>query len=137
MDRTRIAPYLGALGSLVLAVVLSAPYALINTQTQLLGDYYGAGPLGITGGIFLATLSVVIFLSSVRGRADADLVAGIMLVVGAAIFGLTALWAVSIDPVVLFSFPSNAAWIEYHRWVSLAVSAVVAAAAVAYAAAVY
>ena len=137
MDRTRIAPYLGALGSLVLAVVLSAPYALINTQTQLLGDYYGAGPLGITGGIFLATLSVVIFLSSVRGRADADLVAGIMLVVGAAIFGLTALWAVSIDQVVLFSFPSNAAWIEYHRWVSLAVSAVVAAAAVAYAAAVY
>jgi len=137
MDRTRIAPYLGALGSLVLAVVLSAPYALINTQPQLLGDYYGAGPLGITGGIFLATLGVVIFLSSVRGRADAELVAGIMLVVGTAIFGLTALWAVSIDPVVLFSFPSNAAWIEYHRWVSLAVSAVVAAAAAAYAAAVY
>mgnify|MGYP006275276319 FL=1 len=137
MDWTRIAPSLGALGSLVLAVVLSAPYALITTQTSLLADYYGAGPLGITGGIFLATLGVVIFLSSVRGRADAELVAGIMLVVGTAIFGLTALWAVSIDPVVLFSFPSNAAWIEYHRWLSLGVSAVVAAAAAAYAAAVY
>ena len=137
MDRTRIAPYLGALASLVLAAVLSAPYALITTQTQLLADYYGAGPLGIAGAIFLSALSVVIFLSSVRGRADADLVAGIMLVVGAAVFGLTALWAVSIDPVVLFSFPSDAAWVEYHRWLSLGVSAVLAAAAAAYAAAVY
>ncbi|WP_253738430.1 DUF7548 family protein [Halohasta salina] len=137
MDRTRIAPYLGALGSLVLAVVLSAPYVLINTQPQLLADYYGAGPLGVTGAIFLATLGVVIFLSSVRGRADPELVAGIMLVVGVAIFGLTVLWAVSIDSTLLFSFPSDAAWIESHRWLSLAASAVVAAAAAAYAAAVY
>ena len=137
MERERIAPYIGAVGSLVLAVVLSAPYFAITTQSQLLADYYSAGPLGVVGAIFLATLGVVIFLSSVRGRADPELVAGIMLVVGVAIFGLTALWAVSIDTTLLFSFPSNAAWIETHRWVSLAVSAVVAAAAAAYAAAVY
>jgi|AntRauTorcE11898_2_1112593.scaffolds.fasta_scaffold00579_10 hypothetical protein len=137
MERERIAPYIGAVGCLVLAVVLSAPYFAITTQSQLLGDYYGAGPLGVIGAIFLATLGVVIFLSSVRGRADPELVAGIMLVVGVAIFGITALWAVSIDSVVLFSFPSNASWIEYHRWVSLALSGVVAAAAGIYAAAVY
>ena len=137
MERERIAPYIGAVGSLVLAVVLSAPYFAITTQSQLLADYYSAGPLGVVGAIFLATLGAVIFLSSVRGRADPELVAGIMLVVGVAIFGLTALWAVSIDTTLLFSFPSNAAWIETHRWVSLAVSAVVAAAAAAYAAAVY
>ena len=137
MERERIAPYIGAVGCLLVAVVLSAPYFVITTQSQLLGDYYGAGPLGVVGAIFLATLGTVIFLSSVRGRADPELVAGIMLVVGVAIFGLTALWAVSIDPTLLFSFPSNAAWIEYHRWASLAVSGVVAAAAGLYAAAVY
>jgi hypothetical protein len=137
MERERIAPYIGAVGSLVLAVVLSAPYFAITTQSQLLADYYNAGPLGVVGAIFLATLGAVIFLSSVRGRADPELIAGIMLVVGVAIFGLTALWAVSIDTTLLFSFPSNASWIENHRWVSLAVSAVVAAAAAAYAAAVY
>src|SRR6056297_316210 len=137
MERERLAPSLGAIGCLVLAVVLSAPYFAITTQSRLLGDYYGAGPLGVVGAIFLATLGVVIFLSSVRGRADPELVAGIMLVVGVAIFGLTALWAASIDATLLFSFPSNVSWIEYHRWVSLGVSAVVAAAAAAYAAAVY
>lgn len=137
MERERIAPYIGAVGCLVLAVVLSAPYFAITTQSQLLANYYGAGPVGVVGAIFLATLGAVIFLSGVRGRADPELVAGIMLVVGVVIFGMTALWAVSVDTTLLFSFPSNAAWIENHRWVSLAVSAVVAAAAGAYAAAVY
>ena len=137
MERDRLAPYLGAVASLTLAVVLSIPYLVVETQSPLLGDYYTAGPLGVVGAVFLATLGIVIFLSSVRGRADPELVAGIMLAVGLTIFVLTALWAVSIDETLLFSFPADVSWIEYHRWVSLAISGVVAAAAAAYGAAVY
>ncbi|ATW89839.1 hypothetical protein halTADL_3137 [Halohasta litchfieldiae] len=137
MERERLAPYLGAVACLILVALLSAPYFVIESQPPLLGDYYSAGPLGIVGALFLATLGVVIFLSSVRGRADPELVAGIMLVVGVTIFGLTALWAVAIDSTLLFSFPADYSWIEYHPWASLAVSGVVAGAAAIYAAAVY
>lgn len=136
MERDRFAPYVGALGCLVLAVLLSVPYVVIEGQLQLLEAYYNSGPLGIVGVIFLATLGVVVFLSSVRGRADAELVAGIMLVVGVVIFALTALWAATVDSAVLYSFPATYSWLEYHPWASLAVSAVIAAAAGVYAAAV-
>jgi len=136
MERDRLAPYIGALGCLVLAVLLSVPYFLIESQPQLLAAYYNSGPFGIVGVIFLATLGVVIFLSSVRGRADAELIAGIMLVVGVVMFALTALWAASVDSAVLFSFPATYSWLEYHPWASLAVSAIVTASAGVYANAV-
>jgi len=136
MDRDRLAPYIGALASLLLVAVVSTPYLVIDDQLQLLGEYYTAGPLGIVGVIFLATLGTVIFLSSVRGRADAELVAGIMLVVGVTIFALTSLWTFSIDSTVLFSFPAEVSWMEYHRWASLALSGIVATAAGVYATAV-
>jgi len=136
MDRDRLAPYIGALASLLLVAVVSTPYLVIDDQSQLLGEYYTAGPLGIVGVIFLATLGTVIFLSSVRGRADAELVAGIMLVVGVTIFALTSLWTFSIDSTVLFSFPAEVSWMEYHRWASLALSGIVATAAGVYATAV-
>jgi len=136
MDRDRLAPYIGALASLLLVAVVSTPYLMIDDQSQLLGEYYTAGPLGIVGVIFLATLGTVIFLSSVRGRADAELVAGIMLVVGVTIFALTSLWTFSIDSTVLFSFPAEVSWMEYHRWASLALSGIVATAAGVYATAV-
>lgn len=137
MELDRIAPYIGALACLILVVVVSAPYLLVEGQPQLLADYYSSGPLGIIGVIFLSTLGTVIFLSSVRGRADAELVAGIMLVVGVTIFLLTGLWAVSIESTVLFNFPPTYSWLEYHPWASLGVSGVVAGASAAYATAVY
>ena len=136
MDRDQLVPYIGALASLLLVAVVSAPYLVIKSQSQLVGEYYTAGPLGIVGVIFLATLGTVIFLSSVRGRADAELVAGIMLVVGVVMFILTALWVFSIDSAVLFSFPSTYSWLEYHPWASLALSGIVATAAGVYATAV-
>ncbi|MFW6320413.1 MAG: DUF7548 family protein [Halohasta sp.] len=139
MERDRVAPYVGAVGCLVLASLLSIPYAVIDTQPGVLGAYYNAGPIGIVGVIFLSILGIVIFLSSVRGRADAELIAGIMLVVGVVIFGMTALWAgwlLAVDPASLYSFPAEYAWIEYHPWAALAVSGVVAAAGGLYATAV-
>jgi len=137
MDYDRLAPYLGAVGCLLLAGVASAPFAIIDGQDQLLASYYASGPLGLTGVIFLAVLGIVIFLSSVRGRADASLVAGIMLVVGPSMFGLTLLWAVFIESTVLFSFPPEYAWLEYHPWATVGLAGIVAAASGLYAASVY
>ena len=137
MDLDRLAPYLGAVGCLLLAIVAVAPFAIIDEQSQLVASYYAAGPLGLTGVIFLAILGVVIFLSSVRGRADAALVAGIMLVVGTTMFLLTALWAFSLDPELTEQFVVAYPWMEYHSWSTLGFSGVVAAASGLYAAAVY
>ena len=117
-------------------MLLSVPYFVIDSQPQLLDAYYNSGPFGIVGVIFLATLGVVIFLSSVRGRADAELIAGIMLVVSVVMFALTMLWAVEVDSAVLYSFPATYSWLEYHPWASLAISAIIAAAAGVYADAV-
>jgi len=137
MDSDQLVPYLGAVGCVLLVIVAAAPFAVIDGQSELLSSYYASGPLGLTGVIFLGVLGAVIFLSSVRGRADAALVAGIMLVVGLTTFLLTALWAVSIESTVLFSFPPEYSLLEYHPWVTLGVSGLVAAASGAYAAAVY
>ena len=136
MELDRAVPYAGALLAVLLAAVLAGPYFAIEGQSQLLGAYYGSGPLGVVGAIFLAILGSVIFLSGVRGRADPALVAGIMLAVGVTILALTALWAFTIDPTVLFGFPATYSWLELHRWVSLVIGVSLAAAAAAYAAVV-
>ncbi len=137
MDYDRLAPYLGAVGCLLLAGVASAPFAIIDEQSQFVASYYAAGPLGLTGVVFLAILGVVIFLSSVRGRADASLVAGIMLVVGPTIFVLSGLWALSLDPSLTERFVVAHPWIAYHSWTTVGLSGLVAAASGLYAAAVY
>jgi hypothetical protein len=51
-----------------------------------------------------------------------------MVAVGVTIFGVTALWTFFVEPIV-FSFPSQYAWLDTHRWLSLAVSLVLAALA--------
>lgn len=133
MKPDRTLPYLGAGVSLVFAVLAAAPYLLVSGQGQLLAGYYGAGPLGVAGAIFLAVLGVVIFLSGVRGQADPTLVAGIMLAVGLAIFGLTAVWALAIPSTVIYSFPAEYGWLEYHPWASLLASGLIAGSAAGYA----
>lgn len=133
MELDRVVPYAGAVACLLLAVVLSTPFLLIEGQADLVNAYYASGPLGVFGALFLSALGVVIFLSGVRGRADPQLVAGLMLAIGLAAFLITALWAATMDATVLFSFPSAYDWLEYHPTVSAAVAALVAAASAAYA----
>ncbi|NUE02479.1 hypothetical protein HUB97_08245 [Halorubraceae archaeon YAN] len=133
MELDRVAPYFGAVACFVFAAVLSAPYLIVDSLVAPIGEYYAAGPLGIAGGVFLSVLGVVIFLSGERGRADSDLVAGIMVVVGVALFAMTTLWAVWIPDSVLFSFPQEYSWIEYHPWVSVALSFIIATIGAVYA----
>lgn len=133
MEPERALPYLGAVASLVFTVVAAAPYVRITEQSELVGAYYAAGPFGLTGAIFLAILGVVIFLSGVRGQADPTLVAGIMLAVGLAIFGLTAAWTLLMPSEVIYSFPPQYDWLEYHPWATLVASGLIAGGAAGYA----
>ena len=137
MDSDELVPYLGAVGCLLVVIVAAAPFAIIDEQSQLVASYYAVGPLGLTGVIFLGVLGVVIFLSSVRGRADALLVAGIMLVVGVTMFLLAALWAFSLDAELTEQFLVAHPWMAYHAWSTVGLSGLVAAASGIYAAAVY
>lgn len=137
MDSDEVVAYLGAVGCLLVAIVASAPFAIIDEQSQLVASYYAAGPLGVAGVVFLGVLGTVIFLSSVRGRADAPLVAGIMLVVGLTMFLLAALWAISLDPELTERFVVAYPWMKYHSWSTVGLAGIVAAASGLYAAAVY
>ena len=133
MQLDRLLPYLGAAACLVFVAIAAGPFLLIEGHDQLVADYYAAGPLGITGAVFLAGLGAVIFLSGVRGQADPLLVSGIMLAVGVTVFVVAVLWMVSIESTVLFSFPEQYAWLEHHPWTTVAVSGVVASIAGGYA----
>jgi hypothetical protein len=134
MDLARTAPAAGIVACLLLLVVAFAPAVVVEATG--VGAYYAAGPIGLPAVGFLTALGVVAFLSGRQGRTDAATVAGFTVVLGVAVLGLSVLWAVSIDPTVLFSFPAEYAWLEWHRWAVLAASIGVPASAGLYARAV-
>ena len=133
MDLKAVAPTVGVGACVALLVALGVPYVAITDAGGTLGAYYASGPVGSGGIAFMALLTIVVFLSGTRGTAEPDLVAGITVVLGIATLALAVVWAISIDPTVLFSFPPSAAWIANHRWVVVAVAALVPASAAAYA----
>jgi hypothetical protein len=135
MNVEEVAPYVGVAACVVLLAVFAAPYLLVtgleNQSTLTL--YYGAGPVGGNAVGFFTLLAIVVFLAGRRGRTEPDVAAGIALVLGVAAVLLAVLWAVSIDETVLLSFPSSAAWIEFHPWAVVTVAAAIPAVAGVYA----
>jgi hypothetical protein len=136
MDTETAAPTAGAVVSLLLAVVVFAPAVLVTEPNVGVGEYYAAGPVGVSVVGFLGLLSVVVFLAGKQGRTDEATVAGLTLVTGVAMLAFALTWALSLDPTLVFSFPQEYAWIANHRWVVVALAAVVPMAAAAYARAV-
>jgi hypothetical protein len=134
MDPEEVAPLVGAAGCVAVLLAMAAPYVLIEETGTGLPQYYGAGAVG--GGVvaFLALLAIVALLAGARGRTDPPTAAGIALVVGAAMVLLALGWALAVPPDFVFSFP--AAWMGWHRWAVVALTATVPAAAGAYARAV-
>ncbi|MFB6303712.1 MAG: hypothetical protein ABEH47_00975 [Haloferacaceae archaeon] len=134
MDPEEAAPAAGIAGCVAVVLAMAAPYVLVGDTGTGLPIYYGAGAVG--GGVvaFLALLSVVVFLAGARGRTDPPTAAGITLVVGVAMVLLALLWALAVPQEVVFSFP--AAWMGWHRWAVVALTATVPAAAAVYARAV-
>jgi len=131
MERYRAAANAGALACLAALAAMGAPFALVSEPGTGLPIYYGAGPLGAGAVAFLAVVQPIVFLSGTRGRADPVTAAGVASVVGAAMLGIAALWALSVPAELVLSFP--AAWMGWHRWAVLAAVAAVAAASGLYA----
>jgi hypothetical protein len=129
VDVDSVAPRLGAIACLLLAGVVFAPALLISTSGAGVADYYAAGPFGVSIVGVHALLSVVVFLAAAQERSDPVTLAGVVLVSALAMMLFSLLWALSIDPTLLFSFPAEYAWIENHRWVVVTGSAIVAVAA--------
>ncbi|WP_313695814.1 DUF7548 family protein [Halorarum halobium] len=132
MDMQDAAPVAGIGGCLATLLALAAPYVLISEPGTGLTVYYASGPLGAAGIGFLAALLVVVFLSGKQGRTAPDTVAGIAVVASFGLFVLTLLWALSVDPTNVLSFPASARWMTGHRWILLACSALVPVAGAAY-----
>jgi hypothetical protein len=130
MQVQRLAPTVGILACLALLAVAFVPAVIVDATG--VGDYYAAGPTGLAAVGFLATLAVVVFLSGRQERTAPDTVAGFTLVLGVAIVGLSVLWAVSIDQTLLFSFPAEYAWLEWHRIAVPVVSLSILASALVY-----
>lgn len=117
----------GALASLVLAVGVAAPAVLVTGAASALGDFYTAGPFGLTAVGFLAVVAVVVFLSVTQGHTDTALLTGVAVVVSLAAFLLAVVWVLTLDETLLFGFPAEYAWLETYRWVVVVVAGVVAA----------
>jgi hypothetical protein len=131
MDLQRTASAAGIVACLLVLVVGFLPSVIVDAPG--VGAYYAAGPTGLLGAGFLAIVGVIAFLSGRQGRTDPVTVAGFVVVLGLATAGLAALWAVSIDPTVLFSFPAEYAWLQWHRWAVPAVALGVPVSAAVYA----
>ncbi|EJN60250.1 hypothetical protein SAMN04487950_2362 [Halogranum rubrum] len=132
MDLEDVAPTVGVGACVALLVALGVPYVAVSGGEAVLGAYYASGPVGVGGVAFMALLTVVVFLSGTRGTAEPDLVAGLALVLGVATFLLTVVWALAVDETLLFNLPASATWMTSHRWVVVAVAAVVPLGAAGY-----
>ena len=130
MDADRVATA-GALACLATLAALGAPFVLVSEPGTGLSLYYRVGPTGAGAAAFLAVILPVVLLSGTRGRADPETAGGMGAVVGLALFGLAALWALAVPDGFVLSFP--AAWMGWHRWAVVALAGVAAAACVGYA----
>ncbi|RLM59448.1 hypothetical protein DVK02_01495 [Halobellus sp. Atlit-31R] len=133
MDLKSVAPTIGAIVCLVLAGVVFAPALVISAPAAGVAEYYASGPIGVSVVGVLALLDVVVFLAGAQERSDPQTLAGFALVSSLAMVVFSLLWALSIDPTLLFSFPAEYAWIETHRWIVVTGAAVAAIAAGSYA----
>lgn len=126
MDPNRLS-LVGAAAAALLALVVLLPSVVVDAPG--VADYYASGPVGLTAVGFVAVVGVVVFLSVRREHSDTATVAGVAVALAVVGVALAVLWALSVDPTVLYSFPPEYAWLERHRWAVVAASLLVAAVA--------
>ncbi len=130
MDGTRVAPLVGIVGCLVFLLALVAPYLALDAGA--VGTYYGTGTINpLIGGLFCA-VTIIVFAAGHTGRTDPATAAGVALVFGLLVAGLSFAWAVTVPEAIIFQL-SAPSIIEFHRWVLVVVSVVIPASGLWYA----
>lgn len=119
------APTLGIVAAVVVLAVVVVPYFYLSAPD--VGVYYGAPtpvPIHLVVGLF-AVVSVIAFAGGRNGRTDPPTAAGATLVLGGFMSILVLWWALAVGGLV-GSFPVEATF-DYHRWLLLLATLLVAA----------
>lgn len=112
----------------LLAIVVFAPLVVVSGAGSALGNFYAAGPFGLTAVGLLAVVGTVVFLSVDRSHTDTVTLSGVGLVVAVGTVLVAAVWLLSLSPSTLYGFPPAYDWLEQYRWAPLAGSLVFLAA---------
>jgi hypothetical protein len=126
MKRLESVPLAAATACAVVVALVTVPYLVADSGA--VGVYYDAGP---ATPLFVGVLAVVAGMGLVSGakdRADAATVAAVALVFGLFMTGMSAGWAVAVDPATVGGLGEVAA-LEHHRWLVVATSLVATALA--------
>lgn len=125
MERIRLAPLVGIVGSLAVLGLLAVPYAVVRTSPgTAVATYYGTGAVNPLFGGVLALVTTIVLAAGREERTDPVLAAGVALSLGAFLFGLTVLWAATVPLEVVLGIDAPTA-LQYHRWVIAAVAGTV------------
>ena len=140
MEDRRLAPTVGIVASLLVAVLLAVPYGVVDGEA--VANYYGAGVLSPWVGGLLALVEVVVFAAGREDRTDPETAAGFGLGLGVATVAVFALWAVTVPAEVPLQLTTDeplvgplttGTVVEYHRWVTAGAALFVPAAGAWYA----
>jgi hypothetical protein len=122
MDRLRLPALFGTVVSLLAAVAVLLPYVLADAGPETIATYYDFGLLTGLTVLVIALVTVVVFASGWRGRADPATAAGAALGLGLVATLLAASWALAVPTDVVLGITTEE-WFEYHRWAVLGSSA--------------
>lgn len=123
MEATRVAPTVGIVASLLVLVVLAAPYAVVEAGSAV-ATYYASGALNpFVVGVF-ALVAVMVLAAGRQNRSSPDLVAGAALVLGGFMLVISLVWALTV-PVSLVQQLSTQTLLQYHRGALVLVAAIV------------
>jgi len=125
MERTRLAPLVGIVGSVVVLGLLLVPYGVVRTSPgTAVATYYGTGAVNPLFAGMLALVTAIVLAAGREERTDPVLAAGVGLSFGLFVVGLATLWAVTVPEEVVVGIDGPRV-LEYHRWAVAGVAATV------------
>lgn len=132
VDRLRLPATIGAVASLVVAILVLLPYFLPEAGPEAISTYYDFGIVGGLTILLIALVTVVVFAAGWRGRSDPATAAGTALGLGLVATLLAASWALAVPYGVVVQLTTET-WFEHHRWAVVGGSLAMAVCGVWYA----
>jgi len=116
MQRVRLAPLVGIAGCLLVGAVLVLPYLAFETAPGTTVDlYYGSGAVNPLVGGALALVATIVLAAGREDRTDPVLAAGVGLALGAFVFVIAFVWALTVPEGVYIGVSASEVG-KQHRW---------------------